>query len=332
MQHHKTYNTNAMNKLDRNFLVLGATGSIGYAFTQVLLAQQEQVTILVRDRDRASRLFGTQAGLTIVQGDAQDKELLHDLGHKATHIFHGINYPYDKWQDNMERVTQHVIAAAAVNKATILFPGNVYNYGNLQPEIKENSPMQPNTRKGALRVQLEQMLGAAAQQGTCRVLILRLPDFWGPNVMNEGIAPIFRAALQGEAMPWLYRNDIPHQLVYTPDAARAFYKLLQLQPDTPYQVYNFGGEVVPSIKAWQAQTAEVAGTKPKHKLHSKWLFRLLGLFMPMMREIAEMGYLWENTILLNDEKLRQTLPDFKPTPMRKAIADTLDWFRKESAA
>lgn len=320
-----------MNSLHRNFLVLGATGSIGYAFANLLLAQQEQVTILVRDRDKAIQLFGTPAGLTIVQGDAQNKAPLIELGRRATHIFHGINYPYDKWQGNMERVTQHVIEAAAPNKATILFPGNVYNYGNTSTPIKEDSPMQPNTKKGALRVRLEQMLKEAAQQGHCRVLVLRLPDFWGPNVMNEGIAPIFKAALKGEAMPWLYRNDIPHQLVYTPDAARAFYQLLQLQASATYEVYNFGGEVVPSIKAWQQQIAEAAGTTPKYKLHSKWLFKTLGLFMPVMREIAEMGYLWENTILLNDDKLRRALPDLKLTPMPQAIANTLDWFRQASA-
>jgi hypothetical protein len=67
---------------------------------------------------------------------------------------------------------------------------------------------------------------------------------------------------------------------------------------------------------------------PKYKLHSKLLFKVLGLFMPVMKEIGEMGYLWENSILLNDDKLHQLMPDLSPTPMPLAIQETLDWFRQ----
>ncbi|PRY13653.1 nucleoside-diphosphate-sugar epimerase [Pontibacter ummariensis] len=309
------------------FLVLGGTGSIGYAFTQELLQHQEHVTLLVRDKQKADNLFGQHPTLHLVEGDAQDGELLKRLGAEATHIFHGVNYPYEQWQNNMERVTQNVTAAAAINKSTIFFPGNIYNFGQIDV-ITEKTPPKPGTKKGAIRVKLEQMLQGAAEQGKCRVINLRMPDFWGPNVMNEGIAPIFKGALAGKPMPWLIRNDIPHQLVYTPDAARVFYRLAKLTPQEPYAVYNFAGEVVPSIKQWQAQIAAAAGTPPKYRLYPGWLFKLMGLFSPSMREISEMGYLWQNTILLNDDKLRQALPDLRLTPMKRAIADTLEWFKE----
>ncbi|WP_162053758.1 NAD-dependent epimerase/dehydratase family protein [Pontibacter pamirensis] len=308
------------------FLKLGGTGSIGYAFTHELLRHQEQVTLLVRNKQKAANLFGQWPTLQLIEGDAQDGELLKKLGAEATHIFHGVNYPYEKWQNNMERVTQNVIEAAAINKATIFFPGNIYNFG-LVDTITEGTAPKPTTKKGTIRIKLEQMLQQAAQQGKCRVINLRMPDFWGPNVMNEGIAPIFKGALNGEPMPWLYRNDIPHQLVYTPDAAYAYYELAKLQPKEPYTEYNYVGEVVPSIKQWQAQIAAEAGTKPKHKVYPGWLFKLMGLFSPGMREISEVGYLWQNTILLNDDKLRQTLPNLRHTPMQQAIAETLEWHR-----
>ncbi|MFD3003629.1 NAD-dependent epimerase/dehydratase family protein [Pontibacter toksunensis] len=308
------------------FLVLGGTGSIGYAFTQELLRHQEQVTLLVRNKQKAQKLFADWPALQLIEGDAQGGELLKKLGAEATHIFHGINYPYEKWQNNMERVTQNIIEAAAINKATIFFPGNIYPFG-LVDVITEKTPPKPTTKKGAIRAKLEQMLQQAAAQGKCRVINLRMPDFWGPNVMNEGIAPVFKGALTGKPMPWLYRNNIPHQLIYTPDAAHAYYELAKLQPQEPYTEYNYAGEVVPSIKEWQAQIAAAAGTEPKHKLFPGWLFKLMGLFSPVMREISEMGYLWQNTILLNDDKLRQTLPNLQRTPMKQAIMETLEWHR-----
>lgn len=308
--------------------MLGGTGSIGYAFTQELLRHQEQVTLLVRNKQKAQKLFGPQPTLQLIEGDAQDGDLLLQLGAEATHIFHGVNYPFEKWQNNMERVTQNVIQAAAISKSTIFFPGNIYNFG-LIDVITEETPPSPTTKKGVIRVKLEQMLQQAAEQGKCAVVNLRLPDFWGPNVMNEGIAPVFRGALAGKAMPWLFRNDIPHQLVYTPDAAKVYYMLAKHPPRQPYTVYNFAGEVVPSIKQWQAQIAKAAGTEPRHKVYPGWLFKVMGLFSPGMREIAEMGYLWQNTILLNDDKLRQTLPNIPHTPMQQAIEETLAWHREQ---
>ncbi|MFT2009044.1 NAD-dependent epimerase/dehydratase family protein [Pontibacter sp. 13R65] len=320
-----------MAQAKHHYLVLGATGSIGYAFTQELLAQQEQVTLLVRNIRKAHKLFGAHPTLKIVEGDANNLQLLKELGAGVTHIFHGINYPYPEWQGNMHRVTGNIIEAAAVSKATILFPGNIYNYG-LTKNITESSPQAPCSRKGRIRAELEQMLQKAAEAGTCQVINVRLPDFWGPNVVNEGIAPIFKGALAGKAMPWLIRNDIPHQLVYTPDAAAAIYQLSKLPQEGPYALYNFAGEVVPSIKAWQEQIATVAGSQPKHRLYGKRLVNMLSLAMPLMKEIKEMAYLWDNTLLLHDNKLRQALPQLNLTPMPKAIAETLDWFRANQQA
>ncbi len=285
------------------------------------------MTLLVRNRQKAQKLFGHWPTLELVSGDAQDEELLKSVAAEATHIFHGINYPYEKWKHYMEHVTRNVIEAAAINKATIFFPGNIYNFG-LIDVITENTPANPTTEKGKIRVQLELLLQQAATQGRCRVINLRLPDFWGPNVLNEGIAPVFRGALTGKPMPWLYRNDIPHQLVYTPDAANAFYELSKLPLQQPYTEYNYAGEVVPSIKQWQAQIAAAAGTEPRYKVYPGWLFRLMGLVAPGMREISEMGYLWQNTILLDDSKLHQTLPNLHRTPMPQAIEETLEWFRQ----
>ncbi|GAB3530486.1 hypothetical protein GCM10027443_11160 [Pontibacter brevis] len=139
------------------FLVLGGTGSIGYALTQELLQHQEQVTLLVRNRQKAAKLFGHWPTLQLIEGDAQDGELLKALGAEATHIFHGINYPYGKWQNNMERVTQNMIEAAAINKYTIFFPESIYDSG-LIATITEATPPQPTTKKGAIRASLEQVL------------------------------------------------------------------------------------------------------------------------------------------------------------------------------
>ena len=316
-----------------HILVLGATGSIGYAVTDNLLSRQLPVTILVRNRAKAEALFPGQPTLTIVEGDAQDVTLLNQLAADKDFIVHGINYPYNKWFGNMDTVTQKVINAAAQNQATIVLPGNVYNFGNTTEPIREGSRPNPCTRKGQLRVDIETMLEQAANAGQCYVLNVRLPDFWGPNVLNEGIKPIFENALTGKAMPWIANADSPHQMVYTKDAAEIIVRLMlrkwaagNQRIGEPYEVWNYGGTTVPSMRAWFRQISALTGKPLKVQVYSRFLINVLGLFMPVLREVKEMLYLYENTILLDDRKVLALFPDFHPTPMDQALTETLTWF------
>lgn len=318
-----------------NILVLGATGSIGYAVTANLLLRRLPVTILVRNRAKASALFTEASTLTIVEGDVQDAALLNRVARNVTHIVHAINYPYDQWFGNMDTVTQKVIDAAAQNGATIIFPGNIYNFGNTKELIREDSRPNPITRKGKLRVEIEAMLERAAnttQGQPIRVLNIRLPDFWGPNVLNAAVAPIFEGALKGKALPWLLNVDIPHQSVYTPDAAEVIVQLLLRDaswPSTaPYEVWNYGGTTLPSMRWLFKCISAVTGNPLRVQVHSRFIIGALGLFMPIMREVKEMLYLYENTVLLDDSKVRTTFPDFHETPIDLAVTNTLSWFAK----
>ncbi len=330
-------NTTA-NHTSINTLVLGATGSIGYAVTANLIARGLPVTILVRSRAKAERLFPNAPTLTILEGDVQDKVLLSHIAagrrpNAPTHIFHGINYPYHQWRGNMDRATQNVIEAAALTGATIVFPGNVYNFGKIGEPIREDSLPNPISQKGQVRVELEARLEQATRadrkgNSPVRVLNVRLPDFWGPNVLNAGVKPIFENALRGNALPWLLNADIPHQSVYTVDAAEVIVRLMLRGNQQPYDVWNYGGTMTPSIRSWFGQISALTGQPLNVTVYSRLAIRVLGLVNPVVREVNEMLYLYENTIRLDDTKLRTAFPDFHPTPMPQALTETLTWFAK----
>jgi nucleoside-diphosphate-sugar epimerase len=308
-------------------LILGSTGSIGYAFAENLISKNIAITVLVRDEAKANNLFKMNPKVEIIKGDVQDLALLKKIFADKKYIFHGINYPYDKWFGNMDTATMKIIEAASLNKAMIIFSGNVYNYGNL-PLIKEESPQNPCTRKGALRVELEKMLYDAAYAGKCKVLNIRLPDFWGPNVLNEGIKPVFMNALNGKSLPYMIRTDIPHQMVFTKDAAEIMVRLMQRGVEKPYEMYNYGGYIHPNIKGFLNQISRLANAPEKITTYPKWLFSVLGIFMPMMKEVKEMLYLFEETVILDDTKVRNIFPNFRETPLNEAITETLNWFMR----
>jgi nucleoside-diphosphate-sugar epimerase len=310
-----------------DYLVLGATGSIGSAFVNSLLKEKRAVTILVRNRNKALSLYGDTPLVEIAEGDARDRELVAKLAEGKKYIFHGVNFPYDKWEENVESVARNVIEAAKPNRAMILFPGNIYNFGMTTP-IYEDTPPAPVARKGEIRVMIEKMMQKAAEAGDCRVLIIRLPDFFGPNVTNGLMMPIFKAALEDKPMKWLVRTDIPHQLAYIQDAGDLFLKLADRESKQPFEVVNFGGIVVDSIESWFNGIAKSAGSRPKTKAIRKFTLTLMSPFIPVIHELKEMLYLFENNIQLNDDKLKAIIPDFKPTTMESANRQTLSWFRK----
>jgi nucleoside-diphosphate-sugar epimerase len=309
-----------------DILILGATGGIGYAVTRQLLAQNQPVTILVRSREKAQRLFAKAANLEIVEGDVQDEALLNQISADKQFIFHGINYPYDQWFGNIDTATRKVIEAASQNGATILYPGSVYNFGKTTEPIREDSQPNPCSRKGQLRVELEEMMAEAVQAGKCRVLVVRLPDFWGPNVVNHGIEPIFLGALKNEVLPFPANADVLHQFAFTFDAADIIVRLMGRKQQQPYEVYNYGGEFIGTGREFLAQVAQVAEVPLEVSILSRELVGQLAAVNPIMREVEEMLYLFEMPVILDNAKVRSRFPDFQPTPLPEAIAQTLAWF------
>jgi len=313
--------------MDTKILILGATGGIGYAVTDNLLSKNIPVAILVRNKQKALRLFGDSPLLTVYEGDVQDATLLNRIAHDKDFIFHGVNYPYTDWFGNIDTATIKVIDAASLNHATIVYPGSVYNFGNMR-SIKEDSVPAPVSRKGALRVQLEEMMEQAVQQGRCRALVVRLPDFWGPNVVNHGTVPVFAHALKKKALHYIGNADVPHQFVFTKDAAEIIVMLMMANDKLrPYDVFNYGGQTFTTAREFLHTIAQVADAPANVQVMKRWVVTVMAWFMPVMREVKEMLYLFENPVCLNDEKVKRTFPEFKPTPLTTAVAETLEWFR-----
>jgi nucleoside-diphosphate-sugar epimerase len=57
--------------------------------------------------------------------------------------------------------------------------------------------------------------------GKVKVVIPRFPDYYGPNVTNNLMKPIFMAALSGEKASWIGNLDVQHCFVFIEDAAAA---------------------------------------------------------------------------------------------------------------
>lgn len=310
-----------------DFLVLGATGGIGYAVVKALLDRKIPTTILVRDYKKAQRLFGANPILQVTLGNAEDAKLLNELSAGKTHIFHGVSAPYEQWADIMPSLTRNVINAAAEHQATVVFPGNNYNYGCIKQPITEITPFQPVTDLGRVRVALETQIREAARLGRIKALIVRLPEIWGPNVCNKSFEPVFIKQLQGKSIPWLFDIDTPQQMAFNMDAGRAI-AALSLRENRPgSEVVNYAGTTFSSMRDFFSQLAQVADKPMKTSVLSKGLISFLAKVNPGLKQIKSLQYKFENTILLDGSTFQNALPDFEQTETATALAETLDWFK-----
>ncbi len=314
--------------MSKRYLIIGATGAIGYAVTQALIDADMKVTLLVRDHRKALLLFDTNHALNIVEGDVFDTALLRKLASDADFIFHGANVSYEHWASAMPTITRCIIDAAEVSHATVIFPGNNYNYGCSKESISEITPFNPCSALGNVRVQLERMLQQATDQGRIKTLIVRLAELWGPNVTNKTFAPVFENAHRKKALPWLVTDQVPQQLLFNRDAGEAIVALTLRKDRQAYEVFNMGGTLVPSINSWLKNIAAIAGHSGKISIVPKLMVHLLGLVIPLMKEVKTMIYKYEHTIALDDAKLHQVLPAVPSTPMNQAIEETLRWFAR----
>ncbi|HWL84505.1 MAG TPA: hypothetical protein VNO21_01815, partial [Polyangiaceae bacterium] len=58
----------------------------------------------------------------------------------------------------------------------------------------------------------------------------------------------------------------------------------------------------------------------------RFLLRAMGLFAPVVREVAEMAYQWDAPYILDDSRFRAAF-GIAPTPVDEIIAATAKWAR-----
>ena len=301
-------------------LVIGATGGVGGAIADRLVQDGWQVRAPHRDPDRARATSG-RPGLDWVKGDAMDADSIAVTADGAQVVVHGVNPPgYRNWAGLQMPMLGSSIAAARAAGARLLFPGTVYNYGpDAFPLIDETAAQNPTSRKGAIRVRMEQALRSA----DAPVLIVRAGDFFGPRPGNNWLSQgIVRAGRPITGISYPGPMELRHAWAYLPDVAETFVRLLGADLG---EVESFhmqgqaitGHELVAGLEAAAGRRLSV-GRLPWFALAAA------APFNETLREMQEVRYLWRREVLLDGGKLAARLGAEPRTPLAEALRAALD--------
>ena len=308
-------------------LVLGATGGIGGEMARQLRGAGWTVRALRRGKRQTAEL---NKGITWIEGDASNLDDVMAAARGCSVIVHAVNPPgYRHWSTLVLPMLDNTIAAAKAQAATIVLPGTVYNFGsNAFPTLRENSPQDPDTRKGKIRVEMERRLQSASTQGS-RVIIVRAGDFFGPASGSSWFAQ--GLVTPGKAATKVYlpgSQGIGHQWAYVPDVARTMVNLIALREKlTPFAVFHMEGhwdhDGLQIAGAIQRVVLAHGGKLPKLQPFPWWLIKLTSPFKETFREMLEMQYLWKVPVRMDNTHLQATLGQEPHTPLNQAIEATL---------
>src|SRR5205823_5156390 len=215
-------------------------------------------------------------------------------------IVHAANPPgYKNWRGLAIPMLTATITAAKAHGARIVLPGNVYNYRpDAGPTIGETAPQLPATRKGRIRVEMEQMLEEAIPAGA-RALVLRAGDFFGPAAPNSAFAWLTArrgGRVRSVAAPGPV--EVGHAFAYLPDLAETMARLLDREAElADYDSFHFTGHWLARGDDLAAAIRRAAGDEKLPLKPFAWpLVYALSPFVEMFRELLEMRYLWQMPI------------------------------------
>lgn len=235
-------------------------------------------------------------------------------------IVNGLNPPnYHNWDKLTPAITSQVIAAAKASGATVILPGNVYNFGAEPGVWSETTPHNATTRKGQIRVDMERSYREAGVQ----TVILRAGNFIDPDRQDDVLGLIYYRAIGRGKITSPGDPSALQALCFVPDWARAAVALAEKRDELArFEDIPFPGYAVTAHEMAQA-LEPVLHRKLKVVGFPWWIMTLSAPVLEVARELLEMKYLWSVSHRLDDNKFNRLLPGFIPTPTLEALIASL---------
>jgi nucleoside-diphosphate-sugar epimerase len=305
--------------------VLFGAGQVGEHLARLLLAAGKRVRIAKRSPG------GVPAGVEVVLGDAADPAFCNHAASGAATVYHCVNPPYDAriWAELVPRYMDNLIAAAAGAGARLVVLDNVYMLGRPGGRpLDEETPVNPCSPKGEARALAAERLFAAHRRGDLLTTAGRASDFYGPGGTLTHLGdPFWPAALRGKTVRVLIDPNAVHTYHYIPDVAAGLLALGCADADVYGRPWMLPCAPAGTLHDLVAGFSHQLGREIRVARLPRWLTKAIGLFMPLVREVGEMLYQWDEPFVIDDRRFRERFHR-GPTNQETAAAATVAWARQ----
>ncbi len=301
--------------------ILGSGGAIGIELSKALVAFTSDIKLVSRNPKKINdtdKLFAA---------DLTDKAQVNKAvaGSSICYITIGFDYQTKLWQQQWPTLIKNVVEACVQHQSKLVFFDNVYAIGgdNIR-HITEQSPISPSSKKGEVRAWVDKHILEHVEKGKLQAIIARSPDFFGPEkakslVMNM----IYDNLVKGKSAQWFCNADVVHSTGYTPDLAKGT-AMLGNANDAYNQIWNLpvDGTAITG-REWVQLFAEQMNTNNKVQVLPAWGIKILGLFVPILKEMYEMKYQYDRDYFFDSSKFVKKF-NYLPTSNKNAVRQTLE--------
>jgi nucleoside-diphosphate-sugar epimerase len=305
--------------------VVFGTGSLGLAVMRELRRRGHRVRMVNR-KGRAE--LPKDPEIEIVAGDASDPASTRKACADAKAVYFTAAPPYTDWPAQYPAMQAGVVEGAAAAGARLVTAENVYPYGKVDGPMTEDTPIHPISKKGELRARLNQALLDADRAGKVSVALGRGPDYYGPLATVTTIYGdrVLWPALAGKSAQVFGKLDALHTFIYVDDFAHGLVTLGE-RPEAGGKIWHLPCPPALTQRAMLELIFEAAGKPMKAQAFPGWLLKLLAVFVPIMRELAEMEYQWRSDYVFEAPAFTKAFGADHVTPHVVAVEKTLAWFR-----
>lgn len=300
--------------------ILGAGGIIG----KELSSHLPRFTSQVRQVSRNPQKVNTSDEL--MKADLLNYSEVEKAvaGSDVVYLLAGLKYDAKVWQQQWPVVMKHAIDACKKHNSKLVFFDNVYAYGQVNGVMTEETAFNPNSKKGEVRAKVATLLLDEIKAGNLKGMIIRAADFYGPGATLSLIHSTVTERLKaGKGAQWIGDKKKIHTFTYTPDAGKTV-ALLGNSEEAYNQTWHaltsaekMTGEELIRI-AYEIMNMPNKGVQGM----SKTGVRLLGLFIPVLREFVEMMYQFENDYIFDSSKASKFLNE-NATFYKEGLRETL---------
>lgn len=301
--------------------ILGANGIIGQELSKCLPTYYEGIVRQVSRNPKKVNASDELMSADLLNYEQTEKAV---KGSEVVYLLAGLPYKASVWQEQWPKVMRHAIDACKKHNSKLVFFDNVYAYGEVNGVMTEETPFNPCSKKGEVRAKIATMLLDEVKQKNIQAMIVRAADFYGPGAKLSLTYSTITEKLKNKKGPqWVGNPNKVHTFTYTPDAGKTV-AILGNTPVAYNQTWHALTSKEPITGVLYAKMAAQLLGLPEKKIQAlpKFGVRLMGLFVPVLREFVEMMYQFEDDYRFDSTKVEKAF-QLKATDYLQGIEATL---------
>lgn len=298
--------------------ILGAGGGAGTEITRELANYTGDIRVVSRNPEKVND------NDLLMKADLTDPKQLDEAVKGSEIVYLTIAFPYSikVWREQWPGFMRNLIDSCSKYKSKIVFVDNVYMYDpEYLSDMTEETPMNPVSEKGKVRAEVARMLMDAVEKNRVEAIIARAPDFYGPNITGSMLYQTVYLKLVKDKNPqWLGKLDVIHSFIYSKDIGKGV-SLLGNTRDAYNQVWHLPAtDQKLTNRQWIELMMREMNKQKKISTMPDWMISALGLFVPILIELQDVGYQFKQDYFFNSNKFKKRF-GFTPTDPEGGIKE-----------